>query len=142
MTKTIGHVSSAIREWPIIDGVDLSWNKNNKNMLGVFGLDIDDNFMSIYDSGNDFGTVCYTNRLLARGEKTWTFGSGLTAYRQAENYTDKDGIYMETQSGRFIWDGDYEFIDPGNERWLDRVLVRSQQARWTDHGDKGRGHQL
>jgi len=114
MTKTIGHVSSAIREWPIIDGVDLSWNKNNKNMLGVFGLDIDDNFMSIYDSGNDFGTVCYTNRLLARGEKTWTFGSGLTAYRQAENYTDKDGIYMETQSGRFIWDGDYEFIDPGN----------------------------
>ncbi|MGO8787673.1 MAG: DUF5107 domain-containing protein [Terriglobia bacterium] len=114
MTKTIGHVSSAIREWPIIDGVDLSWNKNNKNMLGVFGLDIDDNFMSIYDSGNDFGTVCYTNRLLARGEKTWTFGSGLTAYRQAENYTDKDGIYMETQSGRFIWDGDYEFINPGN----------------------------
>ena len=120
MTKTIGHVSSAIREWPIIDGVDLSWNKNNKNMLGVFGLDIDDNFMSIYDSGNDSGTVCYTNRLLARGEKTWTFGSGITAYRQAENYTDKDGIYMETQSGRFIWDGDYEFIDPGkSDGWTE-----------------------
>jgi Tfp pilus assembly protein PilF len=120
MTKTIGHVSSAIREWPIIDGVDLSWNKNNKNMLGVFGLDIDDNFMSIYDSGNDFGTVCYTNRMLARGEKTWTFGSGLTAYRQAENYTDKDGIYMETQSGRFIWDGNYEFIDPGmSDGWTE-----------------------
>ena len=120
MTKTIGHVSSAIREWPIIDGVDLSWNKNNKNMLGVFGLDIDDNFMSIYDSGNDFGTVCTTNRLLARGEKTWTFGSGLTAYRQAENYTDHDGIYMETQSGRFIWDGDYEFIDPGkSDGWTE-----------------------
>ena len=59
MTKTIGHVSSAIRPWPIIDGVDLSWNKNNKNMLGVFGLDIDDNFMSIYDYTHDFGTVCY-----------------------------------------------------------------------------------
>jgi Tfp pilus assembly protein PilF len=120
MTKTIGHVSSAIREWPVIDGVDLSWNKNNKNMLGVFGLDIDDNFMTIYDTHNDFGTVCYTNRLLARGEKTWTFGSGLTAYRQAENYTDKDGIYMETQSGRFIWDGDYEFIDPGkSDGWTE-----------------------
>ncbi|MGA3165989.1 MAG: DUF5107 domain-containing protein [Terriglobia bacterium] len=113
MTKTIGHVSSAIRDWPIIDGVDLSWNKNNKNMLGVFGLDIDDNFMSIYDYKNDYGTICSTNRLLARGEKTWTFGSGLTAYRQAENYTDHDGIYMETQSGRFIWDGNYELIDPG-----------------------------
>ena len=120
MTKTIGHVSSAIREWPVIDGVDLSWNKNNKNMLGVFGLDIDDNFMTIYDSGNDFGTVCFTNRMLARGEKTWTFGSGITAYRQAENYTDKDGIYMETQSGRFIWDGNYEFIDPGmSDGWTE-----------------------
>jgi Flp pilus assembly protein TadD len=123
MTQTIGHVSSAIRPWPIIDGVDLSWNKNNINMLGVFGLDIDDNFMSIYDYTHDYGTVCYTNRLLARGEKTWTFGSGRTAYRQAEHYTDKDGIYMETQSGRFIWDGNYEFIDPGmsdgwTEYWL------------------------
>lgn len=113
MTKTIGHVSSALSAWPVIDGVDLSWNKNNINMLGVFGLDIYDNFMSIYDYKADYGTICYTNRLLARGEKTWTFGSGLTAYRQAENYTDHDGIYMETQSGRFIWDGNYEFIDPG-----------------------------
>ena len=123
MTKTIGHVSSALSTWPVIDGVDLSWNKNNINMLGVFGLDIYDNFMSIYDYKADYGTICYTNRLLARGEKTWTFGSGLTAYRQAENYTDHDGIYMETQSGRFIWDGNYEFIDPGKtdgwtEYWL------------------------
>jgi tetratricopeptide (TPR) repeat protein len=113
MSKTIGHVSSALSTWPVIDGVDLSWNKNNINMLGVFGLDIYDDFMSIYDYKADYGTICYTNRLLARGEKTWTFGSGLTAYRQAENYTDHDGIYMETQSGRFIWDGNYEFIDPG-----------------------------
>ncbi len=123
MTKTIGHVSSALSTWPVIEGVDLSWNKNNINMLGVFGLDIYDNFMSIYDYKADYGTICYTNRLLARGEKTWTFGSGLTAYRQAENYTDHDGIYMETQSGRFIWDGNYEFIDPGKadgwtEYWL------------------------
>ncbi len=113
MTKTIGHVSSALSTWPVIDGTDLSWNKNNINMLGVFGLDIYDNFMSIYDYKADYGTICFTNRLLARGEKTWTFGSGLTAFRQAENYTDRDGIYMETQSGRFIWDGNYEFIDPG-----------------------------
>jgi len=113
MTQTIGHDSSALSTWPMIGGVDLSWNKNNVNMLGVFGLDIFDNFMSIYDYKADYGTICYTNRLLARGMKTWTFGSGLTALRQAAMYTDKDGIYMETQSGRFIWDGNYEIIDPG-----------------------------
>lgn len=37
MTKTIGHDSSALSTWPVINGMDLSWNKNNKNMLGVFG---------------------------------------------------------------------------------------------------------
>lgn len=113
MTRTIGHDSSALSTWPMIGGSDLSWNKNNINMLGVFGLDIFDNFMSIYDYKADYGTICYTNRLLARGMKTWTFGAGLTALRQAEMYTDKDGIYMETQSGRFIWDGNYEIIEPG-----------------------------
>jgi tetratricopeptide (TPR) repeat protein len=113
MTQTIGHDSSALNTWPIIGGVDMSWNKNNVNMLGVFGLDIFDNFMSIYDYKTDYGTICYTNRLLARGMKTWTFGSGQTAWRQAESYTDNDGIYMEMQSGRFIWDGNYEMIDPG-----------------------------
>jgi Tfp pilus assembly protein PilF len=113
MTQTIGHDSSALSTWPMIGGADLSWNKNNINMLGVFGLDIFDNFMSIYDYKADYGTICYTNRLLARGMKTWTFGSGLTAWRQAAMYTDNDGIYMETQSGRFIWDGNYEIIEPG-----------------------------
>jgi len=123
MTKTIGHDSSALGSWPRIGGVDMTWNRNNKNMLGVFGLDIFDNFMSIYDYQEDYGTVCYTNRLLARGMKTWTFGSGLTALRHMAAYTDNDGLYMETQSGRFIWDGNYEIIEPGKsdgwtEYWL------------------------
>ena len=113
MTRTIGHDSSALNTWPVINGVDLSWNKNNKNMLGVFGLDIYDDFMSIYDYKSDYGTICAKNHLVARGMKTWTFGSGLTALRHMAAYTDNDGLYMETQSGRFIWDGNYEFIDPG-----------------------------
>jgi tetratricopeptide (TPR) repeat protein len=113
MNRTIGHDSSALNTWPMINGVDLSWNRNNKNMLGVFGLDIYDDFMSIYDYKSDYGTICSKNHLLARGMKTWTFGSGLTALRHMAVYTDTDGLYMETQSGRFIWDGNYEFIDPG-----------------------------
>jgi len=113
MTRTIGHDSSALNTWPVINGVDLSWNRNNKNMLGVFGLDIYDDFMSIYDYKSDYGTICSKNHLVARGMKTWTFGSGLTALRHMAAYTDNDGLYMETQSGRFIWDGNYEFIDPG-----------------------------
>ena len=120
--------------WPMIGGADLSWNKNNINMLGVFGLDIFDNFMSIYDYKSDYGTICYTNRLLARGMKTWTFGSGLTALRQAAMYTDKDGIYMETQSGRFIWDGNYEIIEPGKTDGWTEYYLRLQIAALDQRG--------
>lgn len=120
MTKVITHVSDALNVWPVIDGTDMSWNRNNVNMLGVFGLDIYDNFMSIYDYKNDFGTICYKNHLLARGMKTWTFGSGNEGKQQATTYSDTGDLYMEMQSGRFVWDGIYEFIDPGmSDGWTE-----------------------
>ncbi|HEY3130514.1 MAG TPA: DUF5107 domain-containing protein, partial [Acidobacteriota bacterium] len=113
MTKTIGHNTSKLGTWPVVDGVDLSWHKNNKNMLGVFGLDLYDNFIAAYDYKIDYGTICYTDRLLARGAKTWTWGTGPAAMRHMASYTDRDGPYVEVQSGRFVWDGNYEFIEPG-----------------------------
>ena len=113
MSKTIGHDSANLGTWPVMDGVDLSWSKDNKNMLGVFGLDVYDNFIAGYDYESDYGTICYTNRLLARGIKTWTWGTGPAALRHMASYTDGDGPYIEVQSGRFVWDGNYQFIDPG-----------------------------
>src|SRR5262245_24113764 len=113
MTRTIAHVSSDIGTWPLLEGADLSWYKNNPNMLGVFGLDLYDNFIAAYDYQSDHGVICYTNRQLARGAKTWTWGTGDAAKRQMEHYTDSDGPYLEVQSGRFVWDGNYEFIEPG-----------------------------
>lgn len=120
MSKVITHVSDALNVWPVIDGEDLSWNRNNVNMLGVFGLNIYDNYMSVYDYKNDFGTICYKNHLLARGMKTWTFGSGREGRQQATTYSDTGDLYMEMQSGRFVWDGIYEFIDPGmSDGWTE-----------------------
>jgi len=113
MTRTIGHDSSELSTWPVARGVDLSWQRNNRNMLGVFGLDLYDDFIAAYDSKADYGTICYTDRRIARGAKTWTWGVGEAAQRQMESYTDADGPYVEVQSGRFVWDGNYEFIEPG-----------------------------
>jgi len=113
MTRTIAHVSSDIGTWPIVGGVDLSWYKNNQNMLGVFGLDLYDNFIAAYDYRSDHGTICYADRRIARGVKTWTWGTGAAAMRQMAHYTDSDGPYLEVQSGRFVWDGNYELIEPG-----------------------------
>lgn len=120
MTKTIGHDSSALGCWPMVDGVDLSWYKNNRNMLGVFGLDLYDDFIAAYDYRRDYGTLCVTDRRLARGVKTWTWGTGPAAQRHLATYTDSDGPYVEVQSGRFVWDGNYEFIGPGkSDGWTE-----------------------
>ncbi len=113
MTRTIGHDSAELSTWPNARGADLSWYKNNQNMLGVFGLDLYDNFIGAYDYQKDYGTICWTDRRLARGVKTWTWGTGDAAMRQMKHYTDTDGPYVEVQSGRFVWDGNYEFIEPG-----------------------------
>jgi tetratricopeptide (TPR) repeat protein len=89
-------------------------------MLGVFGLDLYDNFIAAYDYNADYGTICYSNRMLARGVKTWTWGTGEAAMRQMAHYTDSDGPYVEVQSGRFVWDGNYEFIEPGkSDGWTE-----------------------
>lgn len=113
MTRTIGHDSAELGSWPVHDGVDLSWYKNNAVMLGVFGLDIYDDFIAAYDYQRDAGTVCYTNRQVARGIKTWTWGVGAAGERHLESYSDSDVPYIEVQSGRFVWDGNYELIGPG-----------------------------
>ena len=120
MTRTIGHDSAELSTWPAVRGTDLSWYKNNQNMLGVFGLDLYDNFIGAYDSQTDYGTICWTDRRLARGVKTWTWGTGEAAMRQMKHYTDNDGPYVEVQSGRFVWDGNYEFIEPGkSDGWTE-----------------------
>jgi len=120
MTKTIGHDSSELGTWPVENGVDLSWYKNNKNMLGVFGLDLYDHFISAYDTTQDYGTICTADRFLARGVKTWTWGTGPAAQRHMQSYTDSNVPYVEVQSGRFVWDGNYEFIGPGmSDGWTE-----------------------
>ena len=45
MTRTIGHTTAEVADWPYYNGVDYSWIKNNSHMLGVFGIDIYDNFL-------------------------------------------------------------------------------------------------
>ena len=120
MTKTIGHDSSELGTWPVENGVDLSWYKNNKNMLGVFGLDLYDHFISAYDTTQDYGTICTADRFLARGVKTWTWGTGPAAQRHMQSYTDSNVPYVEVQSGRFVWDGNYEFMGPGmSDGWTE-----------------------
>lgn len=118
MTRTVGHVSGEVSNWPLYNGVDLSWNGNNKNMLGVFGIDSYDNFAGAYQYDSNYGVFRYADRRVVQGMKLWTFGYGSSGKSMEKAYTDHAGRYIEVQSGRYIWDGHYEWVAPHEtESW-------------------------
>jgi tetratricopeptide (TPR) repeat protein len=118
MTRTIGHTTSEIADWPVHSGVDYSWDRNNKHMLGVFGIDIYDNFQGAYHHDLDYGVFRFADRRIVQGMKMWTFGYSPQASNLERAYTDNAGPYIEVQSGRYVWDGHYEWLPPhGHEGW-------------------------
>ena len=118
MTRTIGHTTADIADWPLYNGVDYGWDRNNKNMLGVFGIDIYDDFQGAYQFDRDYGVFRYADRRIVQGMKMWTFGYGENAKNYERGYTDNAGPYIEVQSGRHVWDGHYEWVAPHKvEAW-------------------------
>lgn len=118
MTRTIGHTTSEIADWPVHNGVDYSWDRNNHGMLGVFGIDIYDNFQGAYHEDLDYGVFRYADRRIVQGMKMWTWGYGPNAKSYEQGYTDNAGPYVEVQSGRHVWDGHYEWVEPHKtESW-------------------------
>jgi hypothetical protein len=45
-------------------------------MLGVFGIDIYDDFQGAYHFDLDYGVFRYADRRIVQGMKMWTFGYG------------------------------------------------------------------
>jgi tetratricopeptide (TPR) repeat protein len=118
MSRTVGHTTAEIADWPLYNGIDYSWDRNNQHMLGVFGIDIYDNFQGAYQFENDYGVFRYADRRIVQGMKLWTFGYGEGAQNYERGYTDKAGPYVEVQSGRHVWDGHYEWVAPHKvESW-------------------------
>lgn len=118
MTRTIGHTTSEIADWPLYNGIDYSWDRNNKHMLGVFGIDIYDDFQGAYMFDRDYGVFRYADRRIVQGMKLWTFGYSPSATALERAYTDSAGPYIEVQSGRHVWDGHYEWVGPHKvENW-------------------------
>ena len=112
MTRTIGHTTSEIADWPVYNGLDYSWDQNNKHMLGVFGIDTYDNFQGAYKYDQDYGVFRYADRRVVQGMKMWTFGYSESGTNLERAYTDHAGPYIEVQSGRYVWDGHYEWVGP------------------------------
>ncbi len=89
MSRTVGHTTADIADWPLYNRIDYSWDRNNKNMLGVFGIDIYDNFQGAYQFDRDYGIFRYADRRIVQGMKLWTFGYG----EASKSY--EEGLYRQ-----------------------------------------------
>lgn len=109
--------STTVR-YPINEGVDLSWYINHKFAVDLFARDCKDDFFCAYDHSADFGTVHFASRFDAVGKKFFTWGSADDGLIWAEILSDGDGPYCEIQSGRFIDQSTYDFLQPHfREAW-------------------------
>ena len=132
MSRTVGHTTADIANWPIYNGVDYSIDHNNKHMLGVFGIDSYDNFQGAYQFDRNYGIFRFADRRIVQGMKLWTFGYGAGSKSHEEGYTDKAGPYVELQSGRHVWDGHYEWVAPHKvESWSEWWIPVSQTGGLT-----------
>jgi len=99
--------------YPILNDLDLSWQKNHVDSNDIFGLKVDEDFFGYYDYKNSVGAIHVADHNIVQGRKIWNWGNSDNAvFFSSKVLTDKDGHYAEIQSGRFETQGIFGVMDP------------------------------
>ncbi|HOV36760.1 MAG TPA: DUF5107 domain-containing protein [Dysgonamonadaceae bacterium] len=109
-----GHSKRSFYSWPLVDGVDVSWYKNNSNSASWFAVNYEDDFVAGYDHGKNAGIMSVANHNIVPGKKFFTWGVG----SMWDNIlTDDDGPYLEIMVGAYSDNQpDYSWLQPYEER--------------------------
>lgn len=121
MRETIYDDPFAVAQsWPVWNGVDQSWYKNDAGAMAAFGRDVQRNFFGIYYHGSNYGVVHVADFRQDPGKKIWTWGTAPVGKIWDHILSDNDGSYNEIQSGRFYTQGYREFMNPRRvESWTE-----------------------
>jgi tetratricopeptide (TPR) repeat protein len=105
------------RSWPMFEGQDMSWYKNTPYPFDYFCGSPGD-YQGAYHVERDCGTVHCASRHDALGKKFWTWGTARSGMMWEDLLTDRDGQYIEIQSGRLPTQGDTWTFEPHmSESW-------------------------
>lgn len=109
-----GHSKRSFNPWPMVDGVDVSWYKNNSRSASWFAVNYEDDFVAGYDHGKNAGIMSVANHNIVPGKKFFTWGVG----SMWDNIlTDNDGPYLEIMVGAYSDNQpDYSWLQPNEER--------------------------
>jgi tetratricopeptide (TPR) repeat protein len=152
MRETISDDPFAIvQSWPVWEGVDQSWYKNDPSALAIFARDVHRDFFGAYYHQSNYGVVHVANFRQDPGKKLWSWGTARSGRIWDTILSDDDGPYNEIQSGRFPTQGYREFMEPHRvEQWTEYwypvsgldggfVEATSQMALNVNFGGTGSG---
>jgi tetratricopeptide (TPR) repeat protein len=121
MRETISDDPFAIvQSWPVWNGVDQSWYKNDPSAMAIFARDVHRNFFGVYYHASNYGVMHVSNFRQDPGKKVWSWGTARSGRIWDTILSDHDGPYNEIQSGRFATQGYREFMEPQRvEQWTE-----------------------
>jgi tetratricopeptide (TPR) repeat protein len=109
------HNGEVFFNWPVNDGVDMTWLKNYPTMSSVFAYGCDQDFFGAYDVDLDRGIVSHANHHIVQGKKAWTWGEadfGVMSQMALTDGTREEAPYIEVQTGPLLTQADYGFLKP------------------------------
>jgi tetratricopeptide (TPR) repeat protein len=128
VSKGMEYLSSATRvmtlkdvmNFPVHDGVDISWDKNHVAAQDMFCLNPRLTYVGWYNHDRKRGMINVADRTEARGTKFYTWGNSDDGDIWEQLLTDEDGPYAEMQSGRLPTMGIWEILSPfSEESWTE-----------------------
>ncbi|MEA1912336.1 MAG: DUF5107 domain-containing protein [candidate division WOR-3 bacterium] len=107
--------------WPVNNGIDISWYKNIPHAADFFCGELED-FHGAYYHDKNCGTVHYGNRYESSGKKFFTWGTARSGRIWEDILTDNDGQYIEIQAGRlrnmaYSWIFEPRMVEQWKEYW-------------------------
>ncbi|MGC9327101.1 MAG: DUF5107 domain-containing protein, partial [Candidatus Hinthialibacter sp.] len=88
-----GHGKHQFWNWPIHDGVDLTWWKNSPNASSYFAFNNPSDWFGTYDHSQKAGMIHTANHHIMPGKKLWTWGSGPSGRIWEDILTEGGGPY-------------------------------------------------
>ena len=108
-----GHGKHEFWNWPVNNGVDLTWWKNSPNASSYFAFNNPSDWFGTYDHKAQGGMVHVADHNVLPGKKLWTWGSGPSGRIWEDILTEGGGAYFEPQAG--VWSDnqpDYHWMWP------------------------------
>lgn len=106
------HGYTTVYTWPEYKGLDLSWYKNNPEVVGIYFLEPGYDFFGYVDVRTKSGLLHWADRHDLPGKKLWTWGKNFSGEATRWHLCADPQDYGEVQSGRIVNQEHFEWLMP------------------------------